>query len=150
MRQIVTGLRFIEFTRILLRSDTLTAVVMKSTIFWDITPCSPLKVGWRFGATYRLHSQGRISRAKEQRESRWQASTFTLASYLGYSALKMEAICYSETSADFKWTTRCYISEAGTLDRNIAYFQNSIQYKYFRPLCDITKYLSRLLIAAFL
>jgi hypothetical protein len=24
-------------------SEVLTAVVMKSTIFWDITPCSPLK-----------------------------------------------------------------------------------------------------------
>jgi hypothetical protein len=24
--------------------EGLTAVVMKSTIFWDITPCSPLKV----------------------------------------------------------------------------------------------------------
>jgi hypothetical protein len=23
--------------------EVLTAVVMKSTIFWDITPCSPLK-----------------------------------------------------------------------------------------------------------
>jgi hypothetical protein len=26
-----------------------TAVVMKITIFWDITPCSPLKVNRRFG-----------------------------------------------------------------------------------------------------
>jgi hypothetical protein len=24
--------------------EVLTAVVMKSTIFWDITPCSPLKM----------------------------------------------------------------------------------------------------------
>jgi hypothetical protein len=24
--------------------EVLTAVVMKSTIFWDITPCSPLRV----------------------------------------------------------------------------------------------------------
>jgi hypothetical protein len=28
---------------------------MKSTIFWDITPCSPLKVKRRFGGIYRLH-----------------------------------------------------------------------------------------------
>jgi hypothetical protein len=28
-----------------------TAVVMKSSIFWNITPCSPLKVNWRFGGT---------------------------------------------------------------------------------------------------
>jgi hypothetical protein len=46
-------------------------VVMKSTIFWDITPCSLLKVNRRFGATYRFHLQGRrISRARNQRESR--------------------------------------------------------------------------------
>jgi hypothetical protein len=31
--------------------DVLTAVVMKISIFWDITPCSPLKVNRRFGGT---------------------------------------------------------------------------------------------------
>jgi hypothetical protein len=36
----------------------LTAVFMKSSIFWDITPCTPLKVNRRFGGTYRLHLQG--------------------------------------------------------------------------------------------
>jgi hypothetical protein len=51
----------------------LTVVVMKSTIFWDITPCSALKVIRRFGGSYRLRLQGRrISRARNQRESRWQ------------------------------------------------------------------------------
>jgi hypothetical protein len=34
------------------RFEVLTAVVMKSTIFWDITPCSPLKVNRHFGGTY--------------------------------------------------------------------------------------------------
>jgi hypothetical protein len=54
-------------------------VVMKSIIFWDITPCSSLKVNWRFRETYRLHLQGRrIIRARNQHErctcrlpSRW-------------------------------------------------------------------------------
>jgi hypothetical protein len=32
---------------------------MKSTIFWDITPCSQLSVNRRFGGTYSLHLQGR-------------------------------------------------------------------------------------------
>jgi hypothetical protein len=46
----------------------------KSSIFWDITPCSPLKVKWRFGRTLCLRLQDRrISRARNQRESRWQA-----------------------------------------------------------------------------
>jgi hypothetical protein len=39
---------------------------VKSTIFWDITPCSSLKVNRRFGGTYHLHLQGRISRARYQ------------------------------------------------------------------------------------
>jgi hypothetical protein len=35
--------------------EVLTAVVMKSAIFWDIMPCNPLKVNRRFGGTYRFH-----------------------------------------------------------------------------------------------
>jgi hypothetical protein len=38
--------------------EVLTAVVMKSSVFWDITPCSPLKVNRCFGGTYRIHLQG--------------------------------------------------------------------------------------------
>jgi hypothetical protein len=37
--------------------EVLTAVVMKSPIFWDITPCSRLKISLRFGWTCRLHLQ---------------------------------------------------------------------------------------------
>jgi hypothetical protein len=51
-------------TNLLVGFEVLTAVVMKSSIFWDITPCSTLNVNRRFGETYRLHFQGRkISRA---------------------------------------------------------------------------------------
>jgi hypothetical protein len=39
--------------------EVLTAVIMKTTIFCDRTPCSPLKVNQRFGGTCRLHLQGR-------------------------------------------------------------------------------------------
>jgi hypothetical protein len=47
---------------------------MKSTLFWDIMPCSPLKVNRCFWGTYRLHLEGRrISQARNHRESRWQA-----------------------------------------------------------------------------
>jgi hypothetical protein len=54
--------------------EVATAVVMKSTIFWDIPPSSLLKVNRRFGGTYRLHLQGqRTSLARNQRESRWEA-----------------------------------------------------------------------------
>jgi hypothetical protein len=33
--------------------EVLTAVVMKSSIVWDVTQFSPLKVNRRFGGTYR-------------------------------------------------------------------------------------------------
>jgi hypothetical protein len=33
--------------------EVITAVVMKISIFWDITPCSPLRANRRFGGTYR-------------------------------------------------------------------------------------------------
>jgi hypothetical protein len=35
-----------------------TALIMKSSVFWDITLCSPLKVCRWFGGTYLLHLQG--------------------------------------------------------------------------------------------
>jgi hypothetical protein len=40
---------------------------------------------------------------------------FTLVSCSAYSTLKMEAICSFETSADFQWTTQCYVPEDSTL-----------------------------------
>jgi hypothetical protein len=43
-----------------LEFDVLTALIMKSPIFWDITPSSPLKFNRSFGGTYRVHVQGRI------------------------------------------------------------------------------------------
>jgi hypothetical protein len=39
--------------------EVLTAVVMKSSIFWVITPCSPLKVNRRFEGTCPFYLQGR-------------------------------------------------------------------------------------------
>jgi hypothetical protein len=41
--------------------EVLTAVITKSSIFWDVTLCSPLKVSPRFGGIYRIHLQGRIT-----------------------------------------------------------------------------------------
>jgi hypothetical protein len=38
---------------------------MKSTMFWDKTPCNPLNVNRRFGGKYRLHLQGKNSAEQE-------------------------------------------------------------------------------------
>jgi hypothetical protein len=42
--------------------EVLNAVVMNSTIFWDITICSPLSINRRFVGTYSLHIQGQKNR----------------------------------------------------------------------------------------
>jgi hypothetical protein len=49
-------------------SEVLSAVVMKSSVFWDTTPSSPLNVNRCFGGTNRLHLQ---DRRISQSESRW-------------------------------------------------------------------------------
>jgi hypothetical protein len=89
---------------------------MKSTIFWDIASCSPLKVNRRFGRTYRLHLHGRICRARYQCDSRWQAEFHLLSHwYLARLIRPWRRRCYSETSVDFQRTTRRYIPEDSTL-----------------------------------
>jgi hypothetical protein len=95
--------------------ELLTVVVMKSTVFWDIMPCSPLKVNQRFRGAYHLHLQGRrISRARNQ----WQALLVSCVAYS--STLKMEVICFPKTSVDFQWTTWHYIPEDSTLQMELA------------------------------
>jgi hypothetical protein len=57
--------------------EVVAPVVMKITIFWNITPCSPLKVNLCSGAIRCLHLQARRrSHARNQRESKWQAELF--------------------------------------------------------------------------
>jgi hypothetical protein len=53
------------------QSEMLTTSELKSTIFWDMRPCSPLKVNRRFGGSYSLHFKGpRIRRGRNQREKK--------------------------------------------------------------------------------
>jgi hypothetical protein len=50
---------------------------LKSATFWDITPCSPLKINRRFRGTYCLHLQGRrISQARNQGKSSARKTAF--------------------------------------------------------------------------
>jgi hypothetical protein len=84
--------------------------LLKSSIFWDIMPCSPLEVNRRFWGRYRLYLQGwRIFQAWNQHEagvSCWFLAWFILQlcflpafSCLSYSStMKMEVECSSETS----------------------------------------------------
>jgi hypothetical protein len=71
-------------------------MTVTSPIFWDVTPCSPLKINRSLGVD--------------------KPPDFTLVSCSAYfSTLKMEAIFYSETSVDTQLTTRRYIPEDSTL-----------------------------------
>jgi hypothetical protein len=45
-------------------------MVVKSSVFYDITACSPLNVSRLVGGTYHFHLQGRrMNQAKNQREA---------------------------------------------------------------------------------
>jgi hypothetical protein len=76
--------------------QVLRAVVMKSSIFWDTPPHSPLKVNRRLEGTCR---DRRINQARNWRESRWQAEP----------TLKIVVTRSSETSVDFQQTIWRYI-----------------------------------------
>jgi hypothetical protein len=72
---------------------------MESSVFWDIVPCSPLIVSWRFRRTWAS-----------------QAELYMLVSCLATSAApKMEAACCSETSVDFQGSIRRYYRKDRTL-----------------------------------
>jgi hypothetical protein len=47
---------------------------LKSIIFWDVTPCSLLRCNRRFGGTYRLHLQGRRKNCQQEPASKQVAS----------------------------------------------------------------------------
>jgi hypothetical protein len=73
--------------------EVLSAVVLKSTIFSDITQCSPLKIDRCFGGIYLLRLQGRrTSRARNRRENRF-----------------LRNVSY------FQWTTRRSVPQDSTL-----------------------------------
>jgi hypothetical protein len=103
---------------------------MKSTIFWDITLCSPFSVNRRLGGTYRLNLQGRKNKfRKKSAESRWQA-LFGLPpvfrwfpAELIFATVNMEATCSFEKSVDTERTTRRYIPEDGTLQNFFSFHQ---------------------------
>jgi hypothetical protein len=88
---------------------------MKTSIFWDITPCSPLELNRRFGGTCR---QG-----KNQRKRRWQACFF-LGLFFGHEDGE---VMFFRNVINFERTIRRYRPEYRTLHNF-----NLVQYKpYF-------------------
>jgi cytosine/uracil/thiamine/allantoin permease len=94
--------------------EVLTAVIMTSCIFWDITPCTLLKS--------RDISEEYISSTVRTKNKLLLATCITLISWVAYfSALKMEATYFSRTSTDFQQITRRYIPEGRTLIWNVLF-----------------------------
>jgi hypothetical protein len=84
---------------------------MNSSSVWDITPCSLLKVNWRFRRKCHLHLKSKRVIQARNCEQAFLAACFTLVSCVAYSStLKMEA------TVSFQWIWH-YILE----DRN-SYF----------------------------
>jgi hypothetical protein len=42
---------------------------MKSSVFWDITPCNLVTINQHFGGIYRLHLQGSVSQARNKHDA---------------------------------------------------------------------------------
>jgi hypothetical protein len=60
-------------------------VLWKSSVFWDVTPCKPLKVNRLFGATCRFQLRGRRkSQARNQRGSWWEAEQSPFPNFVLY------------------------------------------------------------------
>jgi hypothetical protein len=94
--------------------EVLTAVFMKSSTFWDVTPCSLLKVNWCFGRICCLHLQGRkISEAKNQ-QSLLPASCWFLARLI-LRPWRWRRHVPPKRQFDFQQNTWCYIPEDRTL-----------------------------------
>jgi hypothetical protein len=71
---------------------------VKTSIFWCITPCSPLKVNRRFGGTSQVTSRALLATC-----------------FHSWSLLGLETICPTETSVDFQRSTWRHIPEDRTL-----------------------------------
>jgi hypothetical protein len=77
------------------------------TIFWDITPCSPLRVNRRFGRTHRLHLQGRKN--KLSKKPAWEQVALGFLLSLFFRAWKWRRYVPPKLRLTQR-TTRRYIS----------------------------------------
>jgi hypothetical protein len=101
--------------------------LLKSTIFWDITPCTPLKVNRCFGETYCFHLQGRkISRARNQLESRWQADLHDVISQKTVLFLTTAVRTSNPTYVSSHYTISSFLFLSGLYVHIITLFLNTL------------------------
>jgi hypothetical protein len=102
--------------RLHIRFEVFTAVVMKSIVFWDMTPCSPLSVNRRFGRTYRSHLQGRRNKFNKKPASK-QVASYLLVSCWTYFFDPEDGGDMFLRNVGWQRTTRRHIPEYDTLQR---------------------------------
>jgi hypothetical protein len=109
--------------------EVLTPMVMKSCIFWDITQDNSLKLNWRFGGTCSLHLRGRrISQARSQRESRWQAELFL-------ASLILRSWRWRRHIPPKRWST--FSGLRGVMHQIIELIQKFIIFQYLMSLSEM-------------
>jgi hypothetical protein len=97
---------------------------MKNSVLWDIMPCIPL-----FRSNISPTSSGsknKLSKKPEWKQVESKALFISCSAY--YSALKIEATCSSEISADIPLTTR-YIPEDRTLPMIVGKTRSEVRYR---------------------
>jgi hypothetical protein len=112
--------------------EFLIEVVMKRSLFQDITLCSPLKINLRFGGTCHFHFQGpRIGQAKTRMTRAAVLSSFLLGIFFD---IEGGGGRFLRTSVDFQRMTRRYIPE----DRTHGFFIFTIQSAFHTRLYVVT------------
>jgi hypothetical protein len=107
-----------------------TSNIMLSSVFWDASPCSPLKVNRHSRGTSRLHFQGWwVSQA---RQLCLPPVSCSFLAWLTLKPLKMEATCSSGVSDGLQRTTGRYIPEDGTFHNYC--WENLKSHKYYVTL----------------
>jgi hypothetical protein len=81
------NLRSYTFLLVCFRQISLTS---KSSIFWDLTPCSPLNVNRHFGGICRLHLKGRrMSQERNQRDALYTENRLACWAIVNFSERNM-------------------------------------------------------------
>jgi hypothetical protein len=97
-------LGIMEFLQNVPGSEVIRAVIARSSVFWDIALCIPLKVYLRFRGTCSLHHRvGKISQPGNQHE----AGRTRLDSRLSYSSGTEDVTCSLEIYVNFQRIKLC-------------------------------------------
>lgn len=94
---------------------SITAVVMKNSVSWDMAPCRPFRFNQRFERTCRLKHQDIIISKARNCQSLLPTSCYFLVWILFLP--KDGGDMFPDTSIDFQQITGCYIPE----DRTVYY-----------------------------